>query len=1494
MPGTSSPDGADQVRSFAVADNRAARDMFDDALKFLAEKRYTSALMNLQRLLDHYGNKVVAVPIPDRADALYNGLGREVTNILGHLDPAGLKVYRELHDGQARRLFARAEATHSLETFLDVVRRFRHTTSGVAAVEAAGDMLLEQGDALSAAHFYEPLARSPDPDERRRFDPLKLAFAWASAGRFEKAAAVVRRLRTEQNRTECVFHGHRVSIASLLQKWSGRPAVGPLLETWPMFGGNASHTRLMAAIRYPGRLEWQQALHVRYELDLAAFGDNPAPFNPVVGHGRLYLHNGVQAWAYNLSDGLQRWTFAGDVIRSTDRPNARIVYSGALMDDLFVANLEVPVDMPEHYYHAIPIQKKIPVRKLYAFDADTGELRWSHAPTRIPRAMTGADRSFVARVNIPSPPAVWDGTLYCGASDFEGKIYCYLTAVDARTGHLRWRTLICTGQQTLNMFGRPVQEPVLGVPAVADGVVYFTSNLGVIGAVDARLGRILWLTTYPQREVHGRAMMAEFIPHPGWRLCPTLVKNGVLVTAPTDSNHLFGVDTATGNILWRVRRQDTIDLHYLLGVREGTVYASGNGLAALDLLTGAPRWPPIRFPRNEQHSWRGAVTTESIMIPTEKHLRIYDPQQGRLLVNPPIAWESTLDQAGNVLAVNQDLLITVSQLVGAHTVHANVFYNARDRIQRIQNLTRLERDDPKPCLALARTLAQAGLVEEAEVAFDQAEARARKRSGRAGERLVREAMRGRFDVLARLARKAIDDDRFSAATGYVDRALAVSRDQPFHLDALLLQEALLRRQGDLRKLTALYPGLIARYPTTRHEWPGWGNISVALYARIQSAEIHRALGQPAQAVDVLQEIIRHHAGAELPPSGKPARVFASDLIHALIQRHGRTVYAAHDQRARQLYQDGLARNEPERFQEVIRTLPNARVVGPCLLAYAAAARRNGDPLGAVRTLRQFFQQVRVPARASPAGVAPSPGPPRPAPPAEEPNARATRAQALVALIQAYRDLACAETAATLLDRLARNHADTRFSVDGGSTTGRVWAQAHRRPARPATTNEVPRTGLPRKAWSHAFPANVHAEVLEQNRPSSERELLLLTTTNKETGETSLTAFQVATPPKPVWTTSLPGAPGRPMACPATSVDGRLVVALEHHVLCLDTRTGVRLWQYDRPDCSIHGVAVGEGVAVVVTSEPTRPDDVANASGNPTVEALELVTGRSAWQHRIQGDYPLPPRVSGPQAIVTVRKNPTEISSFDLLTGERTGQRRLEDRFLNIDPLVVAPHGVLFSPDSRSRLELADPRGLETRWKHDLAGAEIDALKQGTHGCLVAATGMLRPEENDGTRTPTHQQWLACVVPDPPGLAWLYKLDPEAFLDTAYLLEDGDRWWLPLRDRTGKINLVRVDRRGRRTGQPIPLFDRNVFQTPLYRLSNSVLAVGFNPTAREQRNRPTVQLVMVDPEDGRVLKRWSMDEAAPTRGRGVWPTAGGFFMAWPDRLEYYDLGTPNVR
>ena len=129
------------------------------------------------------------------------------------------------------------------------------------------------------------------------------------------------------------------------------------------------------------------------------------------------------------------------------------------------------------------------------------------------------------------------------------------------------------------MFGQPWREYVASPIAEKDGVLYVSTNLGLVAAVDRRLGSVLWLAPYPQIPIQPTM---NYRPQPrrlSWYSNPPIVHEGRLYVTPLDSDTMIAFDAASGRRLFEVKRNprdseddvrrspDRPDYRYMIGVR---------------------------------------------------------------------------------------------------------------------------------------------------------------------------------------------------------------------------------------------------------------------------------------------------------------------------------------------------------------------------------------------------------------------------------------------------------------------------------------------------------------------------------------------------------------------------------------------------------------------------------------------------------------------------------------------------------------------------------------------------------------------------------------------------------------------------------------------------------------------------------------------------------------------------------------------------------------
>jgi outer membrane protein assembly factor BamB len=165
-------------------------------------------------------------------------------------------------------------------------------------------------------------------------------------------------------------------------------------------------------------------------------------------------------------------------------------------------------------------------------------------------------------------------------------------AIEARTGHVLWSTP--TGGTATN-----------SSPAVAAGIVYVGASDGKLYALDARTGNLRWSAAT------GGSIDAA-----------PVVADGRVVASSSDGQ-VRAWDAATGRLLWRAATGATSGG---AAISDGTVFVPGSGVTALDLATGRTKWHvPIEV------YTALSVSHGVVFVPTRNQAVFLDAHTGALL-----------------------------------------------------------------------------------------------------------------------------------------------------------------------------------------------------------------------------------------------------------------------------------------------------------------------------------------------------------------------------------------------------------------------------------------------------------------------------------------------------------------------------------------------------------------------------------------------------------------------------------------------------------------------------------------------------------------------------------------------------------------------------------------------------------------------------------------------------------------------------------------------
>lgn len=425
-------------------------------------------------------------------------------------------------------------------------------------------------------------------------DPSQLEALWRAYPTIpesEKAAEVLAELAFEggklaEAKRYYALAGVETSDPRLieLERMGGEQAQQLPLDSWSQIGGEASRGRRGAALG-PGRLKqlYEQRLptwsgSTRWSrLVSAGLGKRAQPgyrvsqIHPVVAEQRVVLATGSDLLCYGLERGDLLWRQR--VWTGTD-DNFNVLYGasigGGRVFTSFVSN-----ETRAEYYRGIPIKVAIAKRRLVAVDLQTGKRLWDHASTSDP---------FLSKASVAAAPVVVGDRLYATAMLRQGALKVSLVCLDAATGALIWRRYLGGGQSEMTMFGEHAIEPLAMATASAAGVVYAVTCTGLVAAVSARTGDLLWLSRYEPIAIRATRSFYAHVRSLTWPNMVPLVAAGVLVVAPLDGQELYGFDVGTGSRRWSWRGNPGDRI--LGAVAERVIVAGRRSLTHLDIRSG--------------------------------------------------------------------------------------------------------------------------------------------------------------------------------------------------------------------------------------------------------------------------------------------------------------------------------------------------------------------------------------------------------------------------------------------------------------------------------------------------------------------------------------------------------------------------------------------------------------------------------------------------------------------------------------------------------------------------------------------------------------------------------------------------------------------------------------------------------------------------------------------------------------------------------------------
>jgi outer membrane protein assembly factor BamB len=470
----------------------------------------------------------------------------------------------------------------------------------------------------------------------------------------------------------------------------------------------------------------------------------------------------------------------------------------------------------------------------------------------------------------------------------------WVACLEPDSGRTKWVRFICSGTSPGFSRGAGIRNrgmivnPELGHRLLAMGgsTLYYQTDLGALASIDARSGRINWLSSYP-RLLDAPRGAAEAVNHN-----PAVVFEDRVIISPEDSDRLFAFDRVTGRLVWQADPGGRVT--HLLGVAGGKVVATGNHVWTVDARSGALR---SRWPEGQtlmEGYGRGLLAGGEIYWPTRDQLFVIDLETGRPPDRPPIDLRAVYGCGGGNLVAGDGYLAI------AERDHLRVFCKPSRMIRYYQDRIASNPEEPSNYYRLARTAEALGDDEQALVNLDRTIERARPGDRIDGQRLTEAALEERFKILMKLAARQQDEGNPAEA--------------------------------------------IARFEQAAGSAPGERD---RLSASLSLAEAIAASGDPAGAVDVLQGLLDRPEVREIELAADDCRSLRAELLivdrlRELIRISGSEIYARHEESAADLLRRGLDARDPRLLAEIARSYPASSSAPEALAAIGALRESEND------------------------------------------------------------------------------------------------------------------------------------------------------------------------------------------------------------------------------------------------------------------------------------------------------------------------------------------------------------------------------------------------------------------------------------------------------------------------------------------------------------------------------------------------------------------------
>jgi outer membrane protein assembly factor BamB len=417
------------------------------------------------------------------------------------------------------------------------------------------------------------------------------------------------------------------AIGTLIESSQSWPKPKPTYD-WPTFAGSPDRNQAAAGKIDFTKPKWTRHLNRLEPPNPGSFNDRePLSYFPVVVGELLLVATQNEILAFDLRTGQPKWSKDG-VIYPTGSPQPG--EAERLFPTMRQSSSGQALGTPR--YTLTVFNNKVYARIGNPVTSSPNE---QHFP-RNPGYLVCLDLAREGSV-------VWDSQTSCPLDEkwaFEGTPVCdgpnvyvgmrksdvwpqaHVACLDAQTGRLRWRRMVCSAGTPAN---NAMDEITHNLLTLHGDRLYYNTGLGAVASLSTRDGQVLWAYLY--RRAKG-SDVNHHKPRIERDLSPCVYDRGMIFAAPSDSEVLLGLDATTGVFKWEAAPLDGDTPGHLIGVAGDKLVACGKKLWFINVDTGklvlSDGVQAVTAPRG-----RGLVAGNQVLWPTNRDLIVLDAEQGR-------------------------------------------------------------------------------------------------------------------------------------------------------------------------------------------------------------------------------------------------------------------------------------------------------------------------------------------------------------------------------------------------------------------------------------------------------------------------------------------------------------------------------------------------------------------------------------------------------------------------------------------------------------------------------------------------------------------------------------------------------------------------------------------------------------------------------------------------------------------------------------------------